>query len=114
MAREKTQGSNRNPGSEAAPPQRQQQLQNDPARQQQQWEQRDERNKTRFVTQYPEVEASDLPDKGRGGVETNAQWEAARNLPQQHGGSDESNHEGGLRGSRDLNDADQHGGRKHN
>lgn len=114
MSSQKAQGSNHKQASESAPPQRQQQLQNDPAQKQQEWEQRDEQNKTRFVTQYPEVEASDLPDKGRGGVETNAQWEAARNLPQQHGGSEENNHEGGLRGSRDLNDADQHGGRKYN
>jgi hypothetical protein len=39
-----------------------------------------------------------------------------RNLPQQHGGEslDDPNAEGGLRGTRDMSDSDDHGGRKRN
>ncbi|HSU67906.1 MAG TPA: hypothetical protein VLJ39_13605 [Tepidisphaeraceae bacterium] len=59
------------------------------------------------------VEASDLPDKGRGDVFTNPSKEAGRKLPQQTGqygdGADT-----GLRGDPDVADAQEHGGRKKN
>jgi hypothetical protein len=78
-------------------------------------EQRDEANKHRFVDQTG-VEARDLPGGGRGPVETDPHLEVKRNLPQQHGGElygvDYS--EGGIRGDRQISDADDHGGRKHN
>src|SRR3954468_14857470 len=74
-------------------------------------EQRDETNKRRFVDQTG-VEARDLPDGGRDTVETDAHREAKRNLPQQHGG--ELGSDGGIRGDRQMSDADDHGGRKHN
>lgn len=115
MASQKSQGSGRNIGSQSAPPGRVEQLQQqggEEARAEQ--ERRDEENKTRFLTPFPGVEASDLPDGGRDGVETIREWEAARNLPHQHGGSEESNHDGGMRGDREISDADDHGGRKHN
>jgi hypothetical protein len=39
-----------------------------------------------------------------------------RNFPHQHGGEvqNDPHAEGGLRGSRDMSDADDQGGRKHN
>lgn len=57
------------------------------------------------------VEASDLPDKGRGPVETDPDHEAARNLPQNTG---TISGEVGIRGTPDIADAAQHGGRKGN
>lgn len=74
-------------------------------------EERDEQNKKRFTDQRG-IEASDLPDGGRGPVETIPQWEARRNLPHQHGGR--AGDEGGTRGDRDLGDADRHGNRGRN
>ena len=58
------------------------------------------------------VEASDLPDKGRGSVETDYGKEAARNLPERtgEGAMDQS----GLRAKPDLAQADARGGRKKN
>lgn len=78
-------------------------------------EQRDEANKHRFVDQSG-VEARDLPGGGRDSVETDPSREAKRNLPQQHGGEIEGvdSSEGGMRGDRQISDADDHGGRKHN
>ncbi|HXE55305.1 MAG TPA: hypothetical protein VN541_19935 [Tepidisphaeraceae bacterium] len=57
------------------------------------------------------VEASDLPDKGRGDVFTNPSKEAGRKLPQQTGqwGSGDT----GLRGDPDIADSGEHGHRKH-
>jgi hypothetical protein len=54
------------------------------------------------------VEASDLPDKGRGDVFTNPSKEAGRKLPQQTGqwGTDGDT---GLKGDPDIADADEHG-----
>ena len=57
------------------------------------------------------VEASDLPDKGRGPVETNLSKEAARKLPQQTGQRESG--DTGLRGDPDIADASDHGHRKH-
>ena len=74
-------------------------------------EQRDEANKHRFVDQSG-VEARDLPGGGRDTPETDAHREAKRNLPQYHGG--EIGDEGGMRGDRQISDADDHGGRKRN
>jgi hypothetical protein len=57
------------------------------------------------------VEASDLPDKGRGTVNTNFGKEAARNVPHHTGETvgPDALHQTGLRGTPDLSDADQHG-----
>lgn len=78
-------------------------------------EQRDEANKRRFVDQSG-LAAQDLPDAAHGQNVVDDPKEMTRNLPQQHGGeiSDDPNAEGGLRGSRKMADADDHGGRKHN
>ena len=76
-------------------------------------EQRDEDNKRRF-TEQSGLEASDLPGGGRDDPDTNVQHELSRNLPQQHGGGGEYNNEGGLRGDRDISDADIHGNRGRN
>lgn len=72
---------------------------------------RDEANKKRFVDQSG-LEASDLPDQGRGPIESHEENELSRNLPHQHGG--ELGGEGGIRGDRRMSDADRQGGRKHN
>ena len=58
------------------------------------------------------VEASDLPDKGRGDISTNPSKEAGRRLPQQTGQWDGG--DTGLRGDPDIADANQHGGRRKN
>ena len=78
-------------------------------------EQRDEANKRRFIDQSG-LAAQDLPDAAHGQNVVDDPKEMTRNLPQQHGGEilDDPNAEGGLRGSRDMSDADDHGGRKHN
>ena len=78
-------------------------------------EQRDEANKRRFIDQSG-LAAQDLPDGAHGQNVVDDPKEMTRNLPQQHGGEilDDPNAEGGLRGSRDMSDADDHGGRKHN
>ena len=78
---------------------------------------RDEENKRRFIDQSG-VEAHDLPDGGRPtGVNDTPADIGKRNLPQQHGGElrdDGTYDEGGLRGSRDLGDADRSGSRGKN
>ena len=58
------------------------------------------------------VEASDLPDKGRGPIDTNLSKEAGRKLPQQTGQWESG--DTGLRGDPDIADASDHGHRKHN
>lgn len=58
------------------------------------------------------VEASDLPDGGRGPVETDFGKEAARNLPQQTGGT--TGGQTGMRGKPGNVKADARGGRKKN
>ena len=58
------------------------------------------------------VEASDLPDKGRGPVETDLGKEAARNLPQQTG--EDGFGQVGMRAHPDITKADERGGRKKN
>ena len=78
-------------------------------------EQRDEDNKRKFVDQTGVI-AQDRPDAGRDAPSLSDANEMSRNLPQQHGGevASDPTAEGGLRGSRDMSDADDHGGRKHN
>jgi hypothetical protein len=103
-------GGTRNPTeAEMAEQQARQQRQD----QQHQAEQRDEENKRRFTDQSG-LEASDLPGGGRADPDTNPQHEMGRNLPEQHGGGGEYNGEGGLRGDRDISDADIHGNRGRN
>jgi hypothetical protein len=58
------------------------------------------------------VEASNLPDGGRGPVETDFGKEAARNLPNQTGGP--IGGQTGMRGHPDNVQADARGGRKKN
>ena len=77
--------------------------------------QRDEDNKHKFVDQSG-LAAQDLPDGGRDAPSLSDAREMTRNLPQQHGGevASDPTAEGGVRGDRDISDADSHGGRKHN
>ena len=56
------------------------------------------------------VEASDLPDKGRGSESTNISKEAGRKLPQQTGEWESG--DTGLRGDPDIADAEEHGHEK--
>jgi len=58
------------------------------------------------------VEASDLPDEGRGPVETDFGKEAGRDLPQHTGG--EIGGDSGLRGDAAERRAAKFGGRKKN
>jgi len=58
------------------------------------------------------VEASELPDRGRGPVETNIGKELRRKPPGKTG--ENATGEVGLRGEPDVADAKDHGGRKHN
>ena len=112
QTKDTTQASGRNPGT---PHQRQGNNRPGDAdasqQQAQQREERDEQNKRRFVDQSG-LEASQLPGGGRDDPDTDFAREAARQLPHQHGG--ELGEEGGLRGDREINDADKHGGRKRN
>ena len=59
------------------------------------------------------AEASELPDHGRGPVETNIGKEMGRKLPGQTGAV-ASGTDVGLAGTPDAADARDHGGRKHN
>ena len=59
------------------------------------------------------VEASDLPDSGRGPVETSPGKELRRKLPQTTGGEIGSATDVGIRGEPDVADAEGHGHRKH-
>jgi hypothetical protein len=58
------------------------------------------------------VEASDLPDKGRGPVESDFGKEAARHMPHQTGGT--IGGDSGMHGDAAERDADKYGGRKKN
>jgi len=61
------------------------------------------------------VEASDLPDKGRGPVETNIGKEMSRKAPQNLGGNtQEEGGDVGLRATPDAADAADHGGHGRN
>ena len=72
---------------------------------------RDDENRRRFTDQSG-LEASQLPGHGRDEpADANMQKEMGRNLPQQHGGGESPDQEGGLRGDRDISDADIHGSR---
>jgi hypothetical protein len=57
------------------------------------------------------VEARDFPDGGRGSVDTDQAKVRARKTPMQTG---ETAGDVGLRGTPDVADAYDHGGRKHN
>jgi hypothetical protein len=59
------------------------------------------------------LEASELPDKGRGPVETNIGKELRRKLPQDTGAIGEGT-DVGMRATPDSADAKDHGHRKHN
>ena len=75
---------------------------------------RDDENRRRFTDQSG-LEASELPGHGRDEpADTNVQEEMGRNLPQQHGGGDGIDQEGGLRGDREISDADRRGSRGRN
>jgi hypothetical protein len=58
------------------------------------------------------VEASDLPDKGKGSVETDFGKEAGRHLPEATGGT--IGGDSGMHGDAGMRDADREGGRKKN
>ena len=58
------------------------------------------------------VEASDLPGKGRGSVETDYGKEARRKTPDHTGGV--TGGDTGMRAMPDSAEADDHGHRKHN
>jgi hypothetical protein len=61
------------------------------------------------------VEASDLPDKGRGSVDENIGKHLKRKTPDHTGGSpQETGGDVGMRATPGAADADDHGGRKHN
>jgi hypothetical protein len=78
-------------------------------------DQRDEANKRRFVDQSG-LAAEDRPDRGRDAPSLSDAGELTRNLPHQHGGEvvTDPTAEGGLRGDREMSDADDRGGRKRN
>jgi hypothetical protein len=114
MAKQKSQASNRPQQNASHTP--------DPGNVARDEDQRDEGNKRRFTDQTGRV-AQDLPEAAHGQnavpdaheVGQNAvpdAHEMQRNLPHQHGG--ELGGEGGMRGDRDITDADDHGGRKRN
>lgn len=103
MAKEPTQSSNRPQGATSK-----RSSADKVAREQ---EERDEANKRRFIDQSGIV-AQDLPEAAHGQNAVPDAHEMTRNLPHQHGGI--LGGEGGLRGDRDLSDADSHGGRKGN
>ncbi len=62
------------------------------------------------------VEASDLPDQGRGSVNTDPGHELARTSPHKTGGpiGDANGGDVGIRGTPDVAEADQHGNRGRN
>lgn len=60
------------------------------------------------------AEASELPDKGRGSVDTDRGKQAARKLPGQTGGLGGDGDDVGIAAEPDIADARDHGGRKHN
>ena len=78
---------------------------------------RDDRNKRRFVTRYPGVAAQDLPGGGRDSVETDVNKERKRTTPDFSGGSYTKRggySDAGMRGALNATDGDAHGGRKRN
>lgn len=79
----------------------------------QQADDRDERNKARFVGE-PGVVAQDLPDAKHGRNVVDSPEEMQRNLPHQHGGTFGEHDEGGLAGHRNIGEARRAGGRKRN
>jgi hypothetical protein len=103
MAKQKSQASNR--------PQRTASHKTDPGRIAEGEIDRDEENKRRFIDQSG-LAAQDLPEAAHGQNAVPDAHEMQRNLPHQHGG--ELGGEGGVRGDRNISDADDHGGRKHN
>ncbi|HWE03701.1 MAG TPA: hypothetical protein VG326_14950 [Tepidisphaeraceae bacterium] len=60
------------------------------------------------------AEASELPDQGRGDVDSDFGKQAARKLPGQIGGLGGDGDDVGLAGESEISDARRHGGRKHN
>lgn len=76
-------------------------------------EDRDEKNKAKFVGE-PGVVAQDLPDAGHGMNVVDSPKQMKRNLPQQHGGGAGEHADGGLRGDRNIGAAARSGGRKKN
>ena len=107
MAKRKSQASNR-PAQHAK-------LANRKAKQRQPEvdDQRDEANKRRFTDQSGNV-AQDLPEAAHGRNVVDSAQEMRRNLPHQHGGLIGEHAEGGMRGDRNISDADDHGGRRRN
>ena len=103
MAKQKSQASNRPQQNASHTP--------DPGNVARDEDQRDEGNKRRFTDQTGRV-AQDLPEAAHGQNAAPDAHEMQRNLPHQHGG--ELGGEGGMRGDRDITDADDHGGRKRN
>jgi hypothetical protein len=85
-----------------------------------QQQRRDQANTERFVDRSTEglgIAAQDLPGAEHGQNVVDPPEQMTRNLPQQHGGEiDNPNdyEEGGLRGAREMSDADRKGGRKRN
>ncbi len=61
-----------------------------------------------------DLAASDLPDKGRGPVETNIGKELGRRLPKDTGIVSAPGVDVGMRGTKADYDLDKHGGRKRN
>lgn len=59
------------------------------------------------------AEASELPDKGRGSIDTTEAKALGRKLPSRTGAIDTGT-DVGLRAAPDIADAKDHGGRKHN
>ena len=107
MAKQKSQASNRPQQTASHTPDPKKQAERVAADE----DRRDERNKARFTDQTGRV-AQDLPEAAHGQNVVDHPSEMTRNLPHQHGG--ELCGEGGLRGDRQISDADDHGGRKHN
>ena len=58
--------------------------------------------------------ASELPDHGRGTVDTDFGKQAARKLPSQTGGLAGDGEDVGITATPDIAEARRHGGRKHN
>jgi hypothetical protein len=58
--------------------------------------------------------ASELPDHGRGSVDSDAGKQAGRKLPRQTGGLGADGDDVGLAGTPDIADARDHGSRKRN
>jgi hypothetical protein len=70
---------------------------------------RDER-----VDSIPDLAAQELPDGGRGPIETSPGHEIGRRIPKDTGGTSYTGDDVGLRGLKDDWEQDIHGGRKKN